>query len=345
MEDYKPKGNAEPPLARAPKSWLEVAHKGKHYTRETNVMPQWAGSCWYYLRFLDPNNDKAPVSPEKEKYWMPVDLYVGGAEHAVLHLLYARFWHKVLYDLGHVRHPEPFVKLVHQGMILGEDNEKMSKSRGNVVNPDDVVRSYGADAMRLYEMFMGPLEAVKPWQTSQIQGVVRFRDRLYAVCTRPLDDPMDAATHRLLHQTIKKVSADIDGMAFNPAIAALMVLVNHVAGLPVTPRAVAHTLVLLVSPFAPHVAEELWRFLGHQASLAEEPWPTWDEDLCVDDVVELPVQVNGKVRGRVRLAREASEADARVAALAAEGIDARLAGKALRKFVYVPGKVVSLVVE
>ena len=276
--------------------------------------------------------------------WMPVDLYVGGAEHAVLHLLYARFWHKVLFDLGHVKHPEPFMKLVHQGMILGEDNEKMSKSRGNVVNPDDIVREYGADALRLYEMFMGPLEAVKPWQTSQIQGVVRFRDRLFAVCRQPLVDAMDDATRRLLHRTIKKVSTDIDAMAFNTAISALMVFVNHLSRLSAMPREAVRALVLLVSPFAPHVAEELWRHLGHAASLAYEPWPAWDEALAVDDVIEIAVQVNGKVRGRVQLARDASEADARAAALAADGIAARLAGQAVRKFVYVPGKIVNLVV-
>ena len=271
--------------------------------------------------------------------WMPVDLYVGGAEHAVLHLLYARFWHKVLFDLGHVRHPEPFMKLVHQGTILGEDNERMSKSRGNVVNPDDIVREHGADALRLYEMFMGPLEAVKPWQTSQIQGVVRFRDRLDAVCRQPLLEAMDELTRRLLHRTIKKVGTDIDAMAFNTAISALMVFVNHLARLSAMPREAVRALVLLVSPFAP-----LWRHLGHPASLAYEPWPTWDEALAVDDVIELPVQVNGKVRGGVHLARDASEADARAAALAADGIEARLAGRAVRKLVYVPGQVVNLVV-
>jgi leucyl-tRNA synthetase len=230
------------------------------------------------------------------------------------------------------------------GTILGEDNERMSKSRGNVVNPDDIVREYGADALRLYEMFMGPLEAVKPWQTSQIQGVVRFRDRLHAVCRQPLVDAMDDATRRLLHQTIKKVSTDIDAMAFNTAISALMVFVNHLARLSAMPREAVRALVLLVSPFAPHVAEELWWHLGHAASLAYEPWPAWDEALAVDDVIELPVQVNGKVRGRVQLARDATEADARAAALAADGIAARLAGQAVRKFVYVPGQVVNLVV-
>ena len=268
--------------------------------------------------------------------WMPVDLYVGGAEHAVLHLLYARFWHKVLFDLGHVRHPEPFMKLVHQGTILGEDNERMSKSRGNVVNPDDIVREHGADALRLYEMFMGPLEAVKPWQTSQIQGVVRFRDRLDAVCRQPLLEAMDELTRRLLHRTIKKVGTDIDAMAFNTAISALMVFVNHLAA---SPRCRARRCGR--SSCSSRRSRRTW---PRSCALAYEPWPTWDEALAVDDVIELPVQVNGKVRGRVQLARDASEADARAAALAADGIEARLAGRAVRKLVYVPGQVVNLVV-
>jgi leucyl-tRNA synthetase len=343
LADFNPGEDPAGPLARVG-DWRFFQRDGRWFARETNTMPQWAGSCWYYLRFLDPDDDDKPWAMDAYDAWMPVDLYVGGAEHAVLHLLYARFWHKVLFDLGHVRHPEPFMKLVHQGTILGEDNERMSKSRGNVVNPDDIVREYGADALRLYEMFMGPLEAVKPWQTSQIQGVVRFRDRLHAVCRQPLVEAMDDATRRLLHRTIKKVSTDIDAMAFNTAISALMVFVNHLARLSAMPREAVRALVLLVSPFAPHVAEELWRHLGHAASLAHEPWPAWDEALAVDDVIELPVQVNGKVRGRVQLARDASEAAARAAALAADGIAARLAGQAVRKFVYVPGQVVNLVV-
>jgi leucyl-tRNA synthetase len=343
LANYQPGDDPAGPLARVA-DWRFFERGGRWYARETNTMPQWAGSCWYYLRFLDPDNDAAPWSPEAYDAWMPVDLYVGGAEHAVLHLLYARFWHKVLFDMGAVLHPEPFMKLVHQGMILGSDNEKMSKARGNVVNPDEIVQSHGADAMRLYEMFMGPLEAVKPWQTAQIQGVVRFRDRLWSVCLRPAVGEMDDATRRLLHRTIKKVTTDLDAMAFNTAIAALMVLVNEVAALPAPPREVVHALVLMVSPFAPHIAEELWARLGHPESLAWEPWPTWDERWCVDDVIEVPVQVNGKVRGRVQLARDASEADARTAALAADHVAAHLAGKVVRKFVYVPEKIVNLVV-
>jgi leucyl-tRNA synthetase len=342
LADYSPGTDPAGPLARIA-DWRFFQRDGRWYARETNTMPQWAGSCWYYLRFLDPHNDAEPWSEEAYADWMPVDLYVGGAEHAVLHLLYARFWHKVLHDLGRVRDPEPFLKLVHQGTILGEDDERMAKSRGNVVNPDDIVREHGADALRLYEMFMGPLEAVKPWQTSQIQGVVRFRDRLHAVCHQPLVTETDDATQRLMHRTIRKVSEDVEALAFNTAISALMVFVNHLARRPETPRVAAETAVLLVSPFAPHVAEELWQHLGHAGSLAHEAWPTWDERLVVDDVVEVPVQVNGKVRGRVHLAPDASEAEARSAVLASANVREVLAGATLRKFVYVPGRIVSLV--
>jgi leucyl-tRNA synthetase len=370
-------------------------------------MPQWAGSCWYYLRFLDPRNDAEPWSERAYDAWMPVDLYVGGAEHGVLHLLYARFWHKVLYDLGKVKHPEPFAKLVHQGMILGEieytvyrDAEtkaavdprdvddvlvhkktgrlvtaerrteeevekvggvfvlesdatvrvealahKMSKSRGNVVNPDHVVAAHGADVLRLYEMFMGPLEDVKPWQMSMIQGVVRFRDKVWALGQRPAAGDLDDATRRLLHKTIKKVSRDIEALAYNTAISAMMVLTNHLLSLPAVPREALRAITLLISPFAPHLGEELWRLQGHAESLAREPWPTWDEALCVDDVVEMAVQVNGKVRGRVTLSRTATEDEARAAAVAAEGVSAHVAGKQIKKMVYVPGKIINLIVS
>jgi len=341
LADYRPGNDPAGPLARAA-DWRYFQRDGKWYARETNTMPQWAGSCWYYLRFIDPQNDAAPFSQEAYDAWMPVDLYVGGAEHAVLHLLYARFWHKVLFDIGRVKHPEPFMKLVHQGMILGEDNEKMSKSRGNVINPDIIVKAHGADVLRMYEMFMGPLEAVKPWQSSQIQGIVRFRDRLFGVCTRPLSDGIDDATRRLLHRTIKKVSQDLEALAFNTAISAMMVLLNHLAAMPSPPREAVLALTLLVSPFAPHLGEELWRLSGHDRSLAYETWPTWDEALCVDDVIELPVQVNGKVRGRVTLAKDAPEDQARAAAL--ESVAGAVAGKQVKKFIYVPGKIANIVV-
>jgi leucyl-tRNA synthetase len=344
LEDYRPGDEPAGALARAV-DWRYFVEDGKWYARETNTMPQWAGSCWYYLRFLDPDNPAEGWSGKAYDDWMPVDLYIGGAEHAVLHLLYARFWHKVLFDIGAVKHPEPFAKLVHQGMILGEDGEKMSKARGNVVNPDDIVRSWGADVLRLYEMFMGPLEAVKPWQTAQIQGVLRFRDRTWRICTRSLGDSIDEATERAVHKTIKKVTEDIEAMAFNTAISAMMELVNHLATLEVTPRAAAEALALLVSPFAPHLGEELWQKLGHDGSLAYASWPTFDPALVVDDTVEVGVQVNGKTRGTATLARDASEADARAAALAVPSVRSQVEGREIKKLVYVPGRILNFVVK
>jgi leucyl-tRNA synthetase len=346
LEDFQPGDDPAGPLARA-KDWRFFQKDGRWYARETNTMPQWAGSCWYYLRFLDPTNASAAFSEQAYDDWMPVDLYVGGSEHAVLHLLYARFWHKVLFDEGVVKHAEPFVKLVHQGMILGENNEKMSKARGNVVNPDDVVKAYGADTLRTYEMFMGPLEQVKPWQTSGLQGVRRFLDRVWAVATGELTGELDLETKRQLHKTIKKVTLDIEAMRFNTAVSAMMIFARALAEKAEhggAPREAVRALVLLVSPFAPHLGEELWQRLGATQSLAYEAWPTWDEALCKDDVVEVPVQVNGKVRGRVTLAADASEADARAAAEADPSVAAHLAGKSVRKLIWVPGKILNLIV-
>jgi leucyl-tRNA synthetase len=415
LDDFSPGDEPAGVLARA-LDWRFFQKDGTWFARETNTMPQWAGSCWYYLRFLDPKNEAEGWSRQADETWMPVDLYVGGAEHAVLHLLYARFWHKVLFDIGAVKDVEPFRKLVHQGMILGlayrwyavldaeghvieavsgddqrvkrnADNElalesapgmkveerfvpiaevkdengkpvhpehgvrlamvaeKMSKSRGNVVNPDDVVRDHGADALRLYEMFMGPLEAVKPWQTSQIQGVVRFRDRVWNLCHKPLTDAIDEATDRARHKCIKKVTEDIEAMAFNTAISAMMELTNLLLGKDALPRVAAETLVLLLSPFAPHIGEELWRKLGHAESLAHAPWPSFDPDKCIDETVEVGVQVNGKTRGSVALARDASQDDARAAALAIENVKKHVEGKELKKFVYVPARIINFVVK
>jgi leucyl-tRNA synthetase len=343
LADYRPGEDPAGPLARA-LDWRFFQKDGQWYARETNTMPQWAGSCWYYLRFLDPKNDKEGWSKEAYDAWMPVDLYVGGAEHAVLHLLYSRFWHKVLFDAGYVTDKEPFKKLVHQGMILGEDNEKMSKARGNVVNPDDIVKAHGADCLRMYEMFMGPLEAVKPWQSSQIQGVVRFRDRVWATCTRPTTDAIDDETNRLLHKTIQKVTKAIETLSFNTAISTLMIFTNHLGGLKDVPKVAAEKLVLLLSPFAPHVAEELWSRLGHAETLAHEPWPQFDEALVVDDVIEMPVQVNGKVRGHVKLARTATQDDAVKAALEVESVKPFVEGKSVKKVVFVAGRILNLVV-
>ncbi len=345
-----------PPLDKAPDDWLYVTLDGRRYKRETNTMPQWAGSCWYYLRFLDPKNDKALVDPQVEKAWMPVDLYVGGAEHAVLHLLYARFWHKVLFDRGHVQTPEPFQKLVNQGMILGENGEKMSKSRGNVVNPDEVVREYGADSLRLYEMFMGPLEAVKPWSMDGVSGVRGFLDRVWRMI---LDDRAEAVKlnaavqdaeptaeqNRMLHKTIKAVSTDLENMSFNTAIARMMEFTNFFLKEEVRPKAAMEKLVLLLSPFAPHVAEELWEALGRKTTLAYESWPKFDEAAIREDTVEVPVQINGKLRGRISVAAGVDKTALESAARADAKIAEMLAGKTVAKAIVVPGRMVNFVVK
>ncbi len=349
LEDFRPGNDPAGPLARVPE-WRFFQKDNKWFARETNTMPQWAGSCWYYLRFTDPRNPKAAFSPEAYDAWMPVDLYVGGGEHSVLHLLYARFWHKVLFDIGIVKHDEPFTKLVHQGMILGEDNQKMSKARGNVVNPDSVVKSHGADALRLYEMFMGPLEQVKPWQASGIEGVSRFLERAWNVLasgTLPIsDDPeaYDIATKRLVHKTVQKVTQDIEAMRFNTAVSFMMILIKHLGAMKAVPREAARTFALLLSPFAPHLGEELWRTLGATATLAYEPWPAFDPALVKDDVVEIGVQVNGKLRGVIELAVDADEATARAAALADPKVAAMVDGKTLKKLVYVRGKILNFIV-
>jgi len=349
MSDYSPSGNAEPPLAKATE-WVNCAcpQCGAAAKRETNTMPQWAGSCWYYLRYIDPHNSTAFVGKAKEKYWMPVDLYVGGAEHAVLHLLYARFWHKALYDLGHVSTPEPFLRLVNQGMILGEDNRKMSKSWGNVINPDDVVREYGADTLRLYEMFMGPLEATKPWSTEGVQGVYRFLGRVWRLyCDEDGHIVVDHSTPnekllKVLHQTIKKVGEDTEALAFNTAIAQMMIFVNEVTAQPARPRAVLEPFVLLLAPYAPHLAEELWQKLGHSRSLAYEPWPSYDSALLVEDTVEIVVQVNGKIRARLQVPSQIQNAELEKLALACADVQPFLNGKKVRKVIVVPGKLVNI---
>ena len=350
---YKPSGTGESPLSTIAE-WVNTTdpETGRPALRETNTMPQWAGSCWYYLRFIDPKNPGAPVDAEKEKYWMPVDLYVGGAEHAVLHLLYARFWHKVLFDCGVVSTREPFQRLVNQGMILGEDNQKMSKSRGNVVNPDRVIEQYGADSLRLYEMFMGPLEAVKPWNMRGVEGVYRFLNRVYRlVCDEEtgavLATVAGEATEeqqRVLHVMLKKVAEDIEGLRFNTAISAMMEFLNEASKWEQRPRAVLEPLILALSPFAPHLAEELWSKLGHAESLAYAPWPVHNPALLVTDTMEVVVQVNGKLRGRVVVSKQAVPADVLSAAKAEPGVAAHLDGKTIRKEIYVPGKLVNLVV-
>jgi leucyl-tRNA synthetase len=359
LDDYRPAGageRPEPPLSRAPKEWLEPMIDGKRYRRETNTMPQWAGSCWYFLRFIDPCNDQRFVDAAKEKAWMPIDLYVGGAEHAVLHLLYSRFWHKVLFDRGHVSTAEPFRKLVNQGMILGENGEKMSKARGNVVNPDDVVREHGADSLRLFEMFMGPLEAVKPWSTAGVVGVRGFLDRVWRLM---IDDkaeelklnesvqkiaPTDEQL-RVLHKTIKQVTSDIERMEFNTAIARMMEFTNFFTKQSVRPHEVMENFVLILSPFAPHISEELWQLLGHGKTLAYEPWPPFDDALTKDAEIEIPIQILGKLRGKVIVPAGSDQATITAAARADERIAGLLAGKEVVKTIVVPGKLVNFVVK
>ncbi len=412
LEDFRP-GDPQGPLAKA-HEWRFFQRDGSWYARETNTMPQWAGSCWYYLRYLDPRNEQEIFSRQAYDDWMPVDLYVGGSEHAVLHLLYARFWHKVLFDLGVVSHSEPFSKLVHQGLILGmayrwyavmngeggflraesgdaevchDDEgqpclaatkerietqwvqegdvkvvdgvpihaehgvrlvpvaEKMSKSRGNVVNPDEVVNEFGADSLRLYEMFMGPLEQSKPWQTSGLQGVRRFLDRVDALTRKPLSEGApDEMTLRLVHRTVRKVGQDIEQLRLNTAISAMMVLCNHLHGLDRLSKSAVEALVLCLAPFAPHLCEELWEQLGHSPSVADAPWPVFDEALCVDTDVEMAVQVNGKVRGRITLSRDADEPQAREAAVADPNVQKFIGAGRIRKFIYVPGRIINLIV-
>ncbi len=362
MEDFKPTGTPEPMLAKATQEWLfKTDTDGVKLKRETNSMPQWAGSCWYYLRFCDNKNSTNFIDPAKEKYWLPVDLYIGGAEHAVLHLLYSRFWHKVLFDRGHVSTPEPFQKLVNQGMILGEPDEngkaeKMSKSRGNVINPDEVVKDYGADSLRLYEMFMGPLEQTKPWQMSGVEGVYRFLGRVWrmivderAETVKLADAVVDVAPTdeqlRVLHKTIKAVTDDIDRLSFNTAISRMMEFSNFMSSQEARPKVVLSQFVQLLSPFAPHIAEELWNVLGHPNTLAYEPWPTYDPALLVEDSVEVPVQFNGKLRSKIVVPANSDAAALEAAARADEQVQKNLEGKTVVKVVAVPGRMVNFVVK
>jgi leucyl-tRNA synthetase len=354
MRDYTPPATGEPPLAKATE-WLKTTCPkcGGPAKRETNTMPQWAGSCWYYLRYIDPNNTNRCCDSTKEKYWMPVDIYIGGAEHAVLHLLYSRFWHKFLFDLGFVSTKEPFKKLINQGMILGEDGQKMSKSRGNVVNPDKVVAGYGADSMRLYEMFMGPLEAVKPWSMQGVEGVYRFLQRVWRLIvdeeTGNLNSSVkeaqpDEATTRLLHQTIKKVGGDVETFNFNTAISAMMILVNHLIKQAVVLKAVVEQFVLILSPFAPHIAEELWQKLGHNETLAYENWPKFDAELVKEAEIELAIQVNGKIKDRIVVSANADDEQIKQKALSCEKVVAALAGKQPKKVIVIKSRLVNIVV-
>ena len=345
VKTVKPTGTGESPLAAIPE-WVNTTCPkcGGPAKRETNTMPQWAGSCWYYLRFLDPKNASAFASKEAMAYWMPVDLYVGGVEHAVLHLLYARFWHKFLFDEGLVNSPEPFMRLINQGMILGEGGVKMSKSLGNVINPDEIVSDFGADTMRVYEMFMGPLEVSKPWSTRGIAGAKRFLERIWRVTELPLTDeqPSDDLV-RVLHKTIKKVSRDTGKLEFNTAIAQMMIFLNEISGLTSMPRSLWTPFVLLLAPYAPHLAEELWAKLGHAPSIAWERWPAWDEALTAEELVEIVFQVNGKIRAKESMPTGTPEATLREKALSHERIKELLTGKVVSKVIVVPNKLVNIV--
>lgn len=420
LEDFKPTGSPEGPLVKA-QDWVKVTRNGKTYHRETNTMPQWAGSCWYYLRYIDPKNANAFCDPAKVKHWLPVDLYVGGAEHAVLHLLYSRFWHKVLFDRGHVPCPEPFHRLVNQGLILGDTEFtgfqddvgnwvsakdatfdgtsaytkaknpqelklvklaydlvekqgegfvlkekpeirvdarafKMSKARGNVVNPDSVVAEYGADSLRLYEMFMGPLEAMKPWNMRGVEGVYRFLNRVWRLFVDDQAETLqllpsvqdvsaDAETLKLLHKTIQKVTEDTDGLRFNTAIAAMMELTNHLTGkLEIRPKSVLEPFALILAPYAPHLAEELWQLLGHQTSLALAPWPAYDPALVKEAEIEIPVQINGKVKAKLMVPADADAATLEKIALADATVQEQLVGKTVRKVIVKPKQMISIVV-
>lgn len=360
MADFKPTGTPKPPLSKASEGWRNVKMPdGRVLHRELNTMPQWAGSCWYYLRYIDPKNDAEAWSKQKEKHWMPVDLYVGGAEHAVLHLLYARFWHKVLFDLGYVSTKEPFQKLVNQGMILGEDSQKMSKARGNVVNPDEIVTEYGADSLRLYEMFMGPLEAVKPWNTKGVEGVYRFLNRAWrmivderaeklALASQVVEDAPTADQTRLLHQTIRGVTDDLQHMRFNTAIAKLMEFTNAFATLDRRPRSLMEPFVLLLAPFAPHAAEEMWQALGKGPTLAYEPWPKFDPALCQETEVEVAVQINGKIKSKIMADADAPDAELLATAKAEPKTAELLQGKTIVKEIVVSsrkGKLISMTLK
>jgi leucyl-tRNA synthetase len=403
LDDYRPSGKPEPPLGKA-KEWVRYSAKA---SRETNTMPQWAGSCWYYLRYLDPKNAAQPWSPEKERYWMPVDLYVGGAEHAVLHLLYSRFWHKVLFDRGYVSTMEPFQKLVNQGMILGEVEytgfqdssgnwisapapesavsinlredqvvkkgegfhlvddptvrvnaraHKMSKARGNVINPDYVVSEYGADSLRLYEMFMGPLEAVKPWSMNGVEGVYRFLGRAWRMVVddraeavdldpRVQDVPLSREQAKIVAKTVAAVTDDLEAMRCNTAISRLMEFTNAFTGQDVRPKSAMDTFVLLLAPMAPHLAEELWEALGHTETLAYAPWPSFDPALLKDDEIEVPIQINGKLRTRITVPADSDRNALEQLARADERVAALLSGQTIVKVVVIPGKLINFVVK
>ena len=349
IEQYVPTGTHESPLS-AIGEWVNTTdpETGSPARRETNTMPQWAGSCWYYLRFLDPNNEDRPWDADVEKYWMPVDLYVGGVEHAVLHLLYSRFWHHVLHDLGLVSTREPYKKLFNQGMIQGKDGQKMSKSRGNVINPDDVIEEYGADSMRLYEMFMGPLDKSKPWSTKGLQGCARFAEKIWRIFNdtdKHSEQPDSDETIRLLHQTIAKVTNDLDNMRFNTAISQMMIFSNHLQGLASINKETLKTFILLLNPFIPHMTEELNEQMNAFESLSYSKWPVFNSELAKENLITIAIQVNGKLRGDLQLPAETDDKTLKTEAAKVDGVKKHLKGKDIVKKVIVPGRLVNFVVK
>ncbi|QDW98535.1 leucine--tRNA ligase [Staphylococcus agnetis] len=352
-DEIKPSGTGESPLANI-ESFVNVVdpETGMKGRRETNTMPQWAGSCWYYLRYIDPKNDQMLADPEKLKHWLPVDLYIGGVEHAVLHLLYARFWHKVLYDIGVVPTKEPFQKLFNQGMILGEGNEKMSKSKGNVVNPDDIVASHGADTLRLYEMFMGPLDASIAWSENGLDGSRRFLDRIWRLLvtdqhqlSAKVVNEETPELQKSYHQTVKKVTEDFETLNFNTAISQLMVFINDCYKADKINKSYIEGFVKMLAPIAPHLGEELWSILGHESTITYQPWPSYDEQLLEGDMVEIVVQVNGKVRAKLEISKNATKEEMEQIALDNENIKGAIEGKEIKKVIAVPQKLVNIVAK
>ncbi|MFZ9703865.1 MAG: class I tRNA ligase family protein, partial [Bacilli bacterium] len=348
LKEFKPSGTGESPLANAG-AWLDVVMDGKAYVRETNTMPQWAGSCWYYIRYLDPKNPNAIADEKLLKHWLPVDLYVGGAEHAVLHLLYARFYHKFLYDLGVVHTEEPFKKLFHQGMILGENGEKMSKSRGNVVNPDEIIEQYGADTLRMYEMFMGPLEASLPWSNQGLEGSRRFLDRVYRLFTeqeyrqkwvKTSDGQLDFSYHTL----VKKVTNDFEQLQLNTAISQMMIFINDVYKATTIPVPFLKGFVQMLNCVAPHLGEELWQILGETQLLSYAPWPTFDPSKLIKDTFELPIAVNGKLRATLTFPTGIGDAEIEAMAKQDANVSKFLQGLTIKKVIYVKGKMMNFVV-
>lgn len=345
-DNYLPSEDGESPLARCT-DWLNVEIDGVKGKRETNTMPQWAGSCWYYLRYIDPHNNNEIADKKLSDHWLPVDLYIGGAEHAVLHLLYARFWHKFLYDLGVVSSKEPFQKLFHQGMILGPNGVKMSKSRGNVINPDEIVENFGADTLRVYEMFMGPLDASKPWSTTGVEGSRRWLERVYRLFaeSNKLTDENDGSLDYIYHATVKKVTGDFESLSFNTSISQMMIFVNEAYKAKTVYKPYAEGIIKMLSCIAPHIGEEMWNKLGHESTLAYEPWPVYDESKLVVDEVEMAVQVNGKLRGKITVNKDEDQETVKVAALALDNVKIHTEGKDIKKIIVVTNKIVNIVVK